>query len=454
MLSLLGNQRRRPQRCSSLAAQGLAIAILLAWTIEPAAGQTPASGPYRIAVGDKIAVVVFGQPDLSGDSTVDRTGNIRMPIVGEVPAAALTPGELEKNIGRALEQGYVRRPVVNVKITEFRPIYVLGMVRTPGPYPYREGQSLLAAVAQAGGIGSPDHGAGGGDVFQAEERLRLLEISRVALLAKRARLIAQQNGDSHIDFQGMSGLGADPARITQIREGEERAFAAEKQAERQETEALRKQFPRLEGEIASLQKQADLEQRQRDLNKQLIADYEQLAKSGLARKPTYIEIKREEARIEESIARLQSESLRAELSIGDLQYKIAELHNNYQRRVMTELRETDRLLLELTVTLPSAQRAHAARMGQMGWLTGEQGEQLAMTVIRTTGTTTVKYDRAVDFLLQPGDVVQVGSAVPLSPEATPKQIGISRRDKVEAPSPMRDAVALHGAVVDFVRSPE
>src|SRR4030095_13883370 len=113
--------------------------------------------------------------------------------------------------------------------------------------------------------------------------------------------------------------------------------------------------------VASLKQQANLERKQRELNNQLIADYEQLAKSGLARKPTYIEIKREEARIEGSIARLQSEALRAELAIGDLQYKITELHNNYQRRVMAELRETDRLLLELTVTLPSARRARAAR---------------------------------------------------------------------------------------------
>lgn len=442
MFSIFGNQERRQSRGCWLARRGqaLAIGILLAWAIEPAAGQSPASQPYRIAAGDKVAVVVFGQPDLSGESTVDRGGNIRLPIVGEVRAATLTPSELEKSIVHSLEQGYVRRPTVSVKIAEFRPIYVLGMVRTPGPYPYREGQSLLAAIAHAGGIGAADHGGVSGDVFQADERVRLLEISRAALLAKRARLIAQQNGDDRIDFRDLSGLVADPARIAQIRDGEQRTFTAEKQAEQQETEALKKQFPRLEAEIASLKKQADLERKQRELNNQLIADYEQLAKSGLARKPTYIEIKREEARIEGSIARLQSESLRAELAIGDLQYKIAELRNNYQRRVMVELRETDRLLLELTVTLPSARRARAARTGQIGWLAGEQGEQPAITVIRANGTTTVKYDAAVDFLLQPADVVQVGSLVPRTLEETPNQVDPSK--------------ASQGATVGLARPPE
>ena len=260
----------------------------------------------------------------------------------------------------------MRNPSVSVKIAEFGPIYVLGMVRTPGLYPYREGLSVLGAIARAGGIGAGQQSIVLGDLLQADERVRLLEISRMALLAKRARLIALQNGDDRIDFPDMSALVVDPARIAQIRDGEERAFTAERQAEQQETDALQKQLPRLEAEIASLKAQTDLEKQQRKLNHELVADYEQLMKTGLARKSTYIEVNREEARIDGNIGRLKTDSLKAELSIGDLQFKIAELHNNYQRRVITELRETDRSLLELTVTLPAAQRARAARTHQSG----------------------------------------------------------------------------------------
>ena len=214
----------------------------------------------------------------------------------------LTLSELEKSIGQSLEQGYVRRPAVSVKISGVSSDLCTG-----------HGSDARPLSLSARAVGACSHSARGrhrrvrskaawlGDLFQTDERVRLLEISRVALLAKQARLIAQQNGDDRIDFPDMSALVVDPARITQIRDGEERAFAAERQAEQQETEALRKQFPRLEAEIASLKQQGDLEQRQRDLNQQLIADYEQLAKSGLARKPTYIEVKREEARIDGNI---------------------------------------------------------------------------------------------------------------------------------------------------------
>jgi hypothetical protein len=157
---------------------------------------------------------------------------------------------------------------------------------------------------------------------------------------------------------------------------------------------------------------AELELKQRSLNHELVADIEQLAKSGLARKSTYVEVKREEVRIDGNIGRLQSKSLRAELSIGDLQLRITELRNGYQRRVTTELRETERLLLELTVTLPAAHRLRAAYARQVGLLTAEQLQQPTITVIRAKGTTSVKYDATVEFLLQAGDVVQIGSLFP------------------------------------------
>jgi polysaccharide export outer membrane protein len=454
MVSIFGKQRRRRARWCLLEACGWALAmfvILHACSIDLATAQSSASQTYRIMAGDKIGVTVFGQPDLSGESTVDQSGNLRLPIVGDIHALNLTLSELERSIAHALAQGYVRNPTVSLKIAEFGPIYVLGMVRAPGLYPYREGLSVLGAIARAGGIGVSESQQSAllGEVLQAEERVRLLEISRMALLAKRARLIALQNDDDHIDFPDMSGLAVDPARIAQIRDGEQRSFTAERQAVQQETEALQQQLPRLEAEIASLKNQAELELQQRNLNHELVGDYEQLMKNGLARKATYIEVKREEARIEGNIGRLKSDSLKAELSMGDVQFKITELRNGYQRRVMTELRETDRSLLELTITLPAAQRTRAARARQVGLLTAEQMQRPAITVIRAKGTTNVKNDAAVDFLLQPGDVVQVGPLFPPVLQLPLDQFGVSTEKTAQSETPSRtgDGTAAQGAAV-------
>ena len=376
----------------------LALVLSFASVQDRAAAQSPTPSGYRVAPGDKIGITVFGQPDLSDEPTVDQNGNIRLPLVGDIRAASLSLSELERSIEQALAQGYVRRPKVNAKMVTFRPIHVLGMVRTPGLYPYQQGQSIFAAVMRAGGIGTSEQPGQGADFFQLDDRVRLLEINQAALLAKKARLVAYANRAARIDFPDMSASPVEPARLADIQESEERVFAAERQAEEQEVAALRQQIPRLEAEVASLRRQSDLELRQRD--------------------PSYnvgrltSELRREETRVDLNSTRLKSEALKAELAVGELQFKIAELRNGYQRRAFADLRETERELLEASVNLPSARRARAARAGQMGWLTAEHDQMPAIIVIRPTGMTTIKYEEAIGFLLLPGDVVQVGSLMP------------------------------------------
>jgi polysaccharide export outer membrane protein len=436
------------KRSSTIFAWALASTMLCAWPIDPgrtqSADKTQSADPgvsqtYRITAGDKIAVSVFGQPDLSGEPIVDQSGNIRLPMVGDISAANLTLSELEGSISHALTQGYVRNPVVSTKIAEFSPIYIVGMVRTPGAYPYREGLSVLAAIARAGGIGSAEAQQTTllGYFMQAEERVRVLDVSRAALLMKRARLAALQNGDDHIDFPDLTGLAVDPARMAQIRSGEQLAFTEERKALQQENDALQTQLPRLEAEIASLNHQIELEQEQRNLNHELVSDYEQLNKNGLARKSSYIEVKREEARIDGNIGRLQSEALKAELSIGDVKFKMTELRNTYQRRAITELRETDRSLLELTVTLPAAQRTRAALADRAGLLSAEDLQRPTITVVRAKDGTSEKYNVAVDFPLQPGDVVQIGALFPPSPELPRDQSDASSEKAARNETPLR-----------------
>src|ERR1700753_1500166 len=101
------------KRSSTILAWALASTVLCAWPINP--GRTQAADPevsqtYRITAGDKIAVNVFGQPDLSGEPIVDQSGNIRLPMVGDISAVNLTLSELEGSISHALAQGYVRNP--------------------------------------------------------------------------------------------------------------------------------------------------------------------------------------------------------------------------------------------------------------------------------------------------------------------------------------------------------
>jgi len=113
-----------------------------------------AHAEYRVAPGDRISVIVFGEPDMSApDARVASAGTVVLPLLGEVRAAGHTTIELEKMVADMLRAGYLRDPKVTVSISAFRPVYVKGAVQNTGPYPYTEGMTVEKALVQAGGVG-------------------------------------------------------------------------------------------------------------------------------------------------------------------------------------------------------------------------------------------------------------------------------------------------------------
>lgn len=107
---------------------------------------------YKLEPGNRIRVTVFNEQNLSGDFTLDASGNVAMPLIGNIPGAGVTAKELTKRIEEKLKHdGLLQQPSVAVEVQTFRPFYVLGEVRQPGEYQYSAGMTVLSAVARAGG---------------------------------------------------------------------------------------------------------------------------------------------------------------------------------------------------------------------------------------------------------------------------------------------------------------
>lgn len=107
---------------------------------------------YELGSGDRLRVTVFGQEDISGEYEVDGSGNITLPLIGEVPALGNTTTGLANTVETKLAAGYLREPNVSVEVTNYRPFYILGEVGNPGEYDYTSGLSVLNAIASAGGF--------------------------------------------------------------------------------------------------------------------------------------------------------------------------------------------------------------------------------------------------------------------------------------------------------------
>ena len=103
--------------------------------------------------GDVVTVRVFGVDSLSGDQTVDQTGQINMPLIGGVPAAGKTTTQLGQELATRLGERYLASPQVNVTPKSFvaKTITVEGAVGTPGIYPVAGKTSLIQTIAMARG---------------------------------------------------------------------------------------------------------------------------------------------------------------------------------------------------------------------------------------------------------------------------------------------------------------
>jgi len=107
---------------------------------------------YRLDAGDKLRVVVYGQEGLTNTYTIDASGSITMPLIGQVGARGRSPASLASEITAKLRNGYIREPSVAVEIESYRPFFILGEVQAPGQYPYVPNMTVESAIAIAGGF--------------------------------------------------------------------------------------------------------------------------------------------------------------------------------------------------------------------------------------------------------------------------------------------------------------
>lgn len=116
----------------------------------------PGGGPaleedYKLGVGDKLRMIVYNEETLSGEFQVNASGNLALPLVGEIPAINRTTKQIAETVRSQLADGYLRDPRVSVEVLTYRPYYILGEVKTPGQYPYVNGLTVMNAIASAAG---------------------------------------------------------------------------------------------------------------------------------------------------------------------------------------------------------------------------------------------------------------------------------------------------------------
>jgi len=113
----------------------------------------PADAKVILQPGDKVQFQFLNHPELADEQVIRPDGNVSLQLVGEQPAAGLSPEDLRSRLLDAYG-GKVKNPEINVVVRSLdsRRAYVGGEVRLPQFIPLVTQLTPLQAIIQAGGF--------------------------------------------------------------------------------------------------------------------------------------------------------------------------------------------------------------------------------------------------------------------------------------------------------------
>jgi len=107
---------------------------------------------YVLGPGDQLVIRIWGQVNFNAQLTVDRTGSIYLPQVGEIHVAGLPYAQVREHIHDSV--GHIYKSFdLSVEMGQLRSIqvFVVGQARRPGTYTLSSLSTLVTALFATGG---------------------------------------------------------------------------------------------------------------------------------------------------------------------------------------------------------------------------------------------------------------------------------------------------------------
>lgn len=117
--------------------------------------ETQASPALIINIGDRLKIFLPGENELNQEFSVDGSGFIELPEIGDIPVSGLTLDQALISVRQALSRVYRDVSRLEVSIKQHRLLVtVLGFVEKPGQVNLGENANIQMALSLAGGLKS------------------------------------------------------------------------------------------------------------------------------------------------------------------------------------------------------------------------------------------------------------------------------------------------------------
>lgn len=324
--------------------------------------------PYTLVTEDKVKLRVvdwqnsenpqyMGWEALQGAYQVDDTGNLSIPIAGQIKAIGKTTEQVADDIANALaaNANLPGKPFVALEIEEHAPIFVTGYVQTPGRYPFETNMTVMKAVSLAGGFMRPRDGNAAyfeRDRIQAAGDYQAANLKRRDLLMQQARLRAEAAGEQDFaippELAGtpdVEKLKADEANLMRLR----RVEAASQIAAADDLSRLYSQ------EIKSLEAKVVTQTRQISLAQEELDAVSSLTRKGLSNNARQFSSDRNLADAQSAMLDIEVALTKARQELRDSEREKAKIINKQNSETQQQLNATNLAIRKAAVEMQIAQ---------------------------------------------------------------------------------------------------
>jgi polysaccharide export outer membrane protein len=424
MRTLVGKFRRPSRSGAALSAdrRGL-LTVLGAGSLVLATVVSPASAAYKVQQGDTIEIAVAGIPELRQRSTVQPDGAIALPLTGALAVEGLTPAELraevQTQLGRKIYRlrgndgreilTVIQPEEVSAAIVAYRPIYVTGDVAKPGEQVFWPEMTIRQALALAGGAEFPQarlsRSSRNLSELTGDYELALIGLARAT--ARGARLTAELGGQNDLASLDFSDVPLPKEKLAEIQRSEAAILQARMAAYQRERDFLKAAIDQADDRIAVVQRQQAEEEEGSRADTAELRRLIDLLNKGQETNPRITDARR---------ALLFSSTRALEVNVELLELKRQKMESARQaqhfeddRRValLKELQDAATMKAEARIKIRTVESDLAALSRAPLANGAEQDAEQTIEVVRQGKGNSTKSIVDEDFVLMPGDVVEV-----------------------------------------------
>ncbi|MCF3935160.1 polysaccharide export protein [Acuticoccus sp. M5D2P5] len=378
--------------------------------VTPAAAQVD----YRLAVGDIVEFDILNDDDAPRKFVIDNNGEVQLPFVGGVRIADLRISEAHD----AITDSYVGNeilvdPMISLSIAEYRPVFVLGDVKTPGSYGFQPLMTVEQVIGLAGGVSTLLNNEEERILSRATMRGQLqsieADIARQAVWIARVRAqLAGRNSIAEDDLPTIAGIELDPEFVGQLKVTEEKIISVEASAFAQDTGALKASVKAATNEVELIEKLVENQEKTIAFYEEEVDRSKQLQDRGLTARAEVGRRGQELMNAQSGLLQIYGEISRARRNQGELERSLAQKIAERTQTLLQDQQERQLMLEKLTKEYRSVE-------GQLSLLTSwSEAESVRastakvfMSIRRNTGGTSTVIKAGPTTGLAPGDTLTV-----------------------------------------------